>query len=566
MLIELKVQDFAIIDNIQMSLTGGLNILSGETGAGKSILLKSLALIMGGKASSEMIRTGAKFATIEGCFDLSKRSDILSRLEELEIPVEESSLVVRRIVSPLGKSKVFLNSVMCNVNILREIIAPLVEIAGVQEPLIEMTGQHDNKNLLNRAYHLELLDSYLGLQTLRAEYRALFRERTEVLEVIETASLDVKMRAQRMDYLKFQIEAIELISPIDGEDAELQTRLNRLKNTTRLLHFCDLGIDRLYSSDDSILSQVQTLQNDAQELSQIDEALGKIARLVEPIASQLEDVVYELRTYSSGLEADPESLEKAELRFSEIRKLQKKFGPSILDINKNLFEMQSELNDLKESDTRLASAQERLLVLEKDLKNRADDLHSKRFKGATLLSESVNHELQDLNMKGTTFEAHVEKTDELTLNGVSHIEFFTRASRNDEPKPLTKVASGGELSRILLSLKRVIGSSERPRTFLFDEVDAGVSGPTAEKVGKKLRTIARGQQVICVTHLPQVAAFADSHFLISKKMHKNSSVSMQVKEIETESRIEELARLISGERITDTSLAHARQLLKEATL
>jgi DNA repair protein RecN (Recombination protein N) len=271
--------------------------------------------------------------------------------------------------------------------------------------------------------------------------------------------------------------------------------------------------------------------------------------------------MYDLRHYVSKIDADPSQLESLQQRLSDLRKLQKKYGPSVNEILQALIGIESEIGNLQNSEWRLSELNAQAEKLEKELQKIALEMHKKRQTGSHLLKDSVNAELLDLNMKGVTFQVATEKLTALNSSGVTAVEFMSQTSPADPPRPLAKFASGGELSRILLALKRVVGSSNQPRTYLFDEVDTGVSGPTAEKVGKKLRSIAKGQQVICVTHLPQVAACGDAHFFIQKSPQKGA-VAMEVLDLNKEQRVREIARLISGEKITKTSLAHAQELLK----
>jgi DNA repair protein RecN (Recombination protein N) len=278
----------------------------------------------------------------------------------------------------------------------------------------------------------------------------------------------------------------------------------------------------------------------------------------------LEDAVLELREYGRRLDADPEALNQMEERLSSLRKLQKKFGRGVDEILNAHREMVAEIDALEKHEQTLRKLEDERLELAGELAGRARELHERRASGAHLLDKGVNDELLDLNMKGLNFSVDVKWTESLSATGQSDVEFMVRPSKKDEPKPMAKVASGGELSRILLALKRVVGSSDRPRTYLFDEVDTGVSGQTAEKVGKKLKAIAKGQQLICVTHLPQVASFADRHFLIEKTAQKSGGLRMAVVELDDATRVREIARLISGEKISHTSLEHARQLLAES--
>ncbi|KHD89227.1 MAG: DNA repair protein [Bdellovibrio sp. ArHS] len=562
MLLELKVSNFAIIENLHITFKEGLNILSGETGAGKSVLLKSLSLLMGGKASSDTIRTGAAQATIEGSFDISKRADIIENLKSMGIEVDEDILIVRRVLSAGDKSKVYLNGSLNTLNSLRDIVAPLVELAGHSAPLIEMTGQHENRNLMSKAYHLDLLDQYAGTWDKRLLFTEKYNRYHAIFAEIKKLESDAKQKAQRLDFLIYQRDEIANLDLSPGEDMELEVEVKKLKNSSRIGSFVDQAEEALYTDDDSAISRLNAILKKGLELAGVDPQIGAKLENLEQAKALIDETVYELRQYASKIDADPQRLEEAEGRLSDLRKLQKKYGSTVDDILKALMDMEIEISNLQNSESKVESLKKEASVILKELEALGGDLHKRRMKGADLLAESVNAELLDLNMKGVTFHVQVEKMD-LSSTGISDVEFLSQTSAKDVKRPLAKFASGGELSRILLSLKRVVGSTNQPRTYLFDEVDTGVSGETAEKVGKKLKTIAKGQQVICVTHLPQVAAFGDIHFFIQKSPQKGS-VAMLVSELKTKDRVQEIARLISGEKISKTSVAHAEQLLAEA--
>jgi DNA repair protein RecN (Recombination protein N) len=563
MLLELKVSNFAIIENLHITFKNGLNILSGETGAGKSVLLKSLALLMGGKASSDTIRTGATQATIEGSFDVSKRADILASLQEMGIEADEEVLIVRRVLSSGDKSKVYLNGSLSTLNSLRDIVAPLVELAGHSAPLIEMTGQHENRNLMSKAYHLDLLDQYAGTWDKRLLFSEKFSRYNAIFEEIKKLESDAKQKAQRLDFLVYQRDEIANLDLSPGEDLSLETEVKKLKNSSRIGSFVDQAEAALYTDDDSAISRLNAIIKKGADLATLDPQIATKLENLAQAKALIDESVYELRQYSSRIDADPQRLEEVESRLSDLRKLQKKYGSSVDDILKALMDMEIEISNLQNSESRVESLKKEAAGIRKELEGLGADLHKRRTKGSELLASSVNSELLDLNMKGVTFHVTIEALKDLSATGLSDVEFMSQTSSKDVKRPLAKFASGGELSRILLSLKRVVGSSHQPRTYLFDEVDTGVSGETAEKVGRKLKTIAKGQQVICVTHLPQVAAFGDSHFFIQKSPNTDS-VAMLVSELKKKERVQELARLISGEKISKTSLAHAEQLLSEA--
>ncbi len=562
MLQELKVNNFAIIENLHIQFKPGLNILSGETGAGKSVLLKSLGLLMGQKGSSESIRTGAQQASIEGSFDIKARKDICAKLEELGIDAEEKVLVVRRVLSE-DKSRIYLNGTMSTLNTLREIVAPLIEVTGHSAPLIEMTGQHENRNLLSKSYHLDILDQYVGAWDLRTSYSEKFENLQKVRLQIQTLESEAQSKAQRLDFLQFQISEFEKLEIDLEKDSQIETELKTLKNSAKISDFVNRAEDVLLNDDDSSVIRLRSILKKGLEIAQVAPEIAKSVESLEQAQSIIEDVLYSLRQTLSKIDSDPGRMEELESRLSSIRKLQKKYGPELSHVLTAFENIQSEIKTLESSDQLIESLKKQEKLLISELKKLAADLHQKRTGGAITLAKSVNAELLDLNMKGVTFDIAVIDLKDLTSTGSSDVEFLTQSSPKDPKRSLAKVASGGELSRILLSLKRVVGAQQHPRTYLFDEVDTGVSGPTAEKVGKKLKAIAKGQQVICVTHLPQVAACGDVHFFLQKSPQKGS-VAMEISELKKSDRIQEIARLISGETISKTSLAHAEQLLTEA--
>lgn len=563
MLLELKVSNFAIIDNVDIQFRSGLNILSGETGAGKSILLKSLGLLMGEKAAVEGVRTGAEQAVIEGSFDLSSRPDIRERLAEMGIDADDEQLVVRRVVSRENKSRVYLNGSLSTLGALRDVVAPLVEVTGQAAPLIEMTGQHENRNLLSRAYHLDLLDQYSGVWKTRSEFARLYQERKALQDELERHRSQARERAQRLDFLAYQRDEIKALDLKRGEEDEIEAETRRLKHATKLAEFAERTEGVLYGDDDSVASRLHAVLQRASEMKSLDPSLFDRLQPLAHARALIQDAAYELRDYAKDLESDPARLDELQGRLSALRQLQKKFGPTAAEILQALGEIVREIRELETADEAIEGKTAELRRLDKELESRAADMHKRRESAAVLLAKGVNDELKDLNMKGVSFCVAVERGEELGPTGGTSAEFMTQTSKSDPPRPLARFASGGELSRVLLSLKKAVGAAAMPRTYLFDEVDAGVSGPTAEKVGRKLRSIARGQQVICVTHLPQVASFGDAHFYIAKA-HAKKGVNAEVVELRRDDRVKEIARLISGEKISGTSIAHAQQLLEDS--
>jgi len=559
MLIDLKVSNFAIIDNLQIEFKNGLNILSGETGAGKSILMKSLGLLMGAKSSADMIRSESDIAIVEGSFDISKRTDVEARLKELGIPNDDSLLIVRRLISSQGKSRVYINGSLCPLQCLQELVAPLIEVAGHQTPLIEVTGQHENKNLMSKAYHLLILDRFAGSFSLRKEYSEKYESLNSLRnEITETETLD-RNRTQRLDFLCYQRDEIRSFQIRDDEEAELEKEYQRLKHSSQIQSWAEQCEAALYSDDDSALVRIHKTLQKSQEIQNFDPSIGQTLEPLKQAKTLIEDFVYSARTHLDDLDSDADRLDAIEKRRSDLKMLLKKYGPTVADVVAALEKVEEEILSLNSTSETLKKLKVREETLKAEIQDLAQNLHKRRVQAAKLLSKEVNLELADLNMKGLTFDIEITKLTELNSTGMTDAEFVISHPK-DKSRPLGKSASGGELSRILLALKTVIGQSDLPRTCLFDEVDTGVSGPTAEMVGKKLAAISKGQQVICVTHLPQVAAHGDNHFLIQKSVTKKG-FETEVIALRKDDRIKEIARLISGEKITQTSLAHAKQLL-----
>ncbi|MBC7420470.1 MAG: DNA repair protein RecN [Bdellovibrio sp.] len=563
MLQELKVSQFAIIDHLHIEFQNGLNILSGETGSGKSVLLKSLALLMGEKASSDIIRTGSTQALVEGSFDLKKRPDIKKALDNAGIDTSENTLIVKRVISSGDKSKVYLNGSLSTLHQLRDMVSPMIEVTGNSAPLIEMTGQHDNRNLLSKAYHLDLLDQYAGHFDKRNAYEAKYEQLGVIKSNITAFEKQAQDKSQKLDFLKFQFAELDKLDLDPEVDSQIEAEIKKMKSSHKVLKFITECDDILFSDSDSVISRIKMVQKKSLELLNIDSTLPDKMAALDQASTLIEDTFFSLRKDLSQYQLDAEAMEEKESRLSMIRKIQKKYGPDLNEIQAIFEKMKKEIGDLENSDEHLEGLKKQASLLELELKKMAEELHKTRLKAADKLSDTVNKELLDLNMKGVSFYIQTNKLDHLTSAGNSDVEYLSQISAKDPKRPIAKVASGGELSRILLALKKSVGQSEFPRTYLFDEVDTGVSGNTAEKVGRKLKAIAKGQQVICVTHLPQVAAYGDVHFSIHKT-NKKDSVQMDVTELKSKTRIEEIARLISGEKITKTSLAHAEQLLSES--
>ena len=579
MLLELKVNHFAIIDKLHIQFNRGFNVLSGETGAGKSLLIKSLSLLMGAKSSNQDIRPGQKKASIEGVFNLTHRKDLVRKLKELDLEGDqpnEESLVIRRLLERNGKSRVHINGHLCTLSDLRRIVFPMENAmdhghSGFGEktgessgrvnqtktiPLIELTGQHESKDLLSSRYQMDILDQFCKHFDLRKKVtESFYRISKKVQEIEELKNLSGQ-REQHIDFLNFQIKEIEDMNLQKNEDQILLEKIKNIKNKRQWQSWIQKSIDLLNNQDTAVLSQLKIILNQTPE----DPSLKEIKDQITQGFIQLEDAAFSLQQISDDSpESEDETLTLLEERLSRLRKIQKKFGSELSDIFKKLEEMKTECQKLNQLSETLEKLEEEYGLERQKFLKLCEKLRKKRQEGAGRLSQQVNRELKDLNMMGVEFSvALLEQTE--TSTGIDRVVFQIQSGKRDQKRELARSASGGELSRILLALKQVEGSREQPRTFLFDEVDSGVSGPTAEKVGAKLKSLARHQQVICITHLPQVARFADHHFLIKKTLNKDT-VSMSVTCLNQKQRILEIARLISGEKQGQTSLDHAKELL-----
>lgn len=560
MLVELTVKEFAIIEELKLNFHEGFNILSGETGAGKSVLLKSLSLLMGGKASSDIVRSGAKQAIIEGLFDISDRDDVQKQLIQMGVENDGENLVVRRVIVNNGKSRVYLNGSISTLGGLTKVVHPLIQLTGQTAPLIEITGQHESKNLLEKSYHLDILDLYADLVSERGSFENRFQTYHDKVTELNEIRNNQGLLEQKLDFLKFQHKEIESLNLEEGEEINLENKYKSIKNSQKLFDFQMMSSRLLEEDDDSALTRMQKALQVLEGAERYDDELSSLKQNLEHSLDYLSEYLSNLSDYSRKLDNGDEDILEIEDRLSRFRKLQKKYGDTSKEILDHFESIKDEINQMENSDQSIDALSKEVKELELSLKVLAQKLHKKRIKAAKDFSKAVNLELSDLNMKGLEFLIDVNQKLNFDRKGNSTAEFQCKNSKLEDARALAKTASGGELSRILLSIKKVIGSTEVPRTYLFDEVDTGVSGETADKVGRKLKDISQGQQVICVTHLPQVAAQGEHHFYIEKSNAKGRSM-MNVLELNKKDRVSEIARLISGEKLTKTSLSHAKELL-----
>lgn len=559
MLLELKIKNFVIIENTNISFKNGFNVLSGETGSGKSVLLKGLSVLMGSAGANDLVGPYGAEAHIEGFFDISERTDIKKRLTELAINCDDDTIIVRRIIGK--KNRVFINGSLVTLTELKNLVTPILEIAGpFSAPLMEMTGQHDTKQLLSTSYHRFLLDLYAGLGAKLEVYKEKYNQREQLIQEIDEITKKSKENIHQLDFLKYQLSEIQNFELDLEKDAKLQERIFHIKNKQKFLDFLAQTDTILNQNEPSVISGLHKIIKIAEPFESNYPIISAVVENLRTAQTLVEDASFELANLESEDHDSDESLEDLTERFTKLRGLQKKYGEDLNDVAKAEENLNLQIEMLDNIDSLLEEKEIVLEDLEGQLMSLASEMHDLRKEASDSIVVKVNAQLEDLNMKGVRFFIGLERINELNKHGNSKIEFLVQSHKDSEKRPLAKTASGGELSRILLSIKTVLGENEWPRTYLFDEVDAGVSGPTAQLVGKKLKEMSFDQQVLCVTHLPQVAAQADHHFVI-EKLPQGDQFKMSVRELNKKQRIDEIARLISGETISDSSREHAKKLL-----
>ncbi len=554
MLRELRIRDFAIIESLELEFSPGLTILSGETGAGKSILIDALALALGARSSAEMIRTAAEQAEVEALFSLEDAAPARAYLQAQELPPEE--VLVRRLVSRSGRHRLWVNGRLTT-------LAALFELG---RQLVDIYGQHEYQTLLQPEHHLELLDTFGGHSRELSAYQqvfARFQARKEEQGRLKKSEAE---KAERQEFLQFRIREIERVRPRPGEDEELKQERERLRHAEQLQGAARESVNQLYEGEAAMVGGLRGLSRKLAAAAAHDPALSSPAEQVESAATQLEECARELRAYADRIEADPERLTQVDDRLAEVQRLKRKYGESLEDILGLLEASRGELESLTRSGERLAELERELAEAREEGLGLGRKLALKRREAGERLARRAEAELKRLAMEKTRFEARLLPAageEPLTATGLEQVEFFLSPNPGEELKPLIKIASGGELSRIMLALRTILAAPGGVSTLVFDEVDAGIGGATAEVVGRKLKELARDRQVLCVTHLPQIACYADQHYRVSKAREKGRTLTA-VTRLDREERVEELSRMLGGVQITEKTRAHAREMMEAA--
>ena len=557
MIVELNIKDFAIIDNIKINFDKGFNVLTGETGAGKSIIVEGISMILGQRASKEMVRTGKEKALLEGVFYLENPEKINYILEEYGIDSDDNNyLVITREIYSSGRTISRINGRNVTLNMLNNVTSNLVEIHG----------QHQHQSLLKVDNHIKIIDSFgdSNFKKLTDEVKSMYEDLQIEKKKLKELSLNVIEREREIDLLKYQLNEIDSsnIGRIDEE--EIIREYNKLNNVKEIAYNLGQAYNLLNNEDYDSMSIINGINKCIIWLNSImnyDDTLKNFATSLESINFELQDLSTSIINYLEDLVIDEERLQYVEEQIDTINKLKKKYGNTIEDIIEYRNSIENKLNILLNNEKAIEESEKRIAHLENKLEKLCSQLTEERKKISSRIEHLISKELEDLNMSNATFKVNFEKNDVFTVKGWDKIEFLISTNKGEELKPLSKIVSGGEMSRIMLAFKNILATYDNIPSLIFDEIDAGISGRTAQIVGEKIKSISKNHQVICVTHLPQIAALGDNHFLI-EKMDKSGKTQIHVKKLKYEERVDEISRLIAGVNLTETTKQHAREMLE----
>ncbi len=554
MLTELRITNFAVIERLSLTIDSGFTVLTGETGTGKSLLIDAVALLVGGRASSDQIRFGEDEAQLEASFDIPLTHPLLPRLRAREVlGPQDSQLIIRRIIARSGRNRVYLNGILSPVHVLEE-------FAGT---LIDIHGQHDQQSLLSNSAQLEVLDAFGRLLELRSEYRSVYRDWVRFREERAELAAQLQQRTQQEDVLRFQRQELDEAACRLGEEELLQAERHRLGASRRLAELTSDAQERIQTDTHGILANLVSTERVLRELAQIDPQMEGSVRFVSEAKMLLKEVADSLRSYAEGLDADPMRLSTIEDRLAAIQKMKKKYGGTIEAVLETHNRVKQELERLREADNEFDRYDRLIEEQQRNVSVLARALSEKRTDAAQRLTKLVGKELNALKMGSVRFLVQVMSSgpDELYgPEGADRVEFQLSTNAGEPLKPMSRVASGGELSRVMLALKSILADTDHVPVLIFDEIDTGVGGAVAATIGKRLRELGRYHQVLCITHLPQVASQAQHHLSVEKSEVKGRTVAT-VRSLTGISREGEIARMLGGERITQKTRSAAAELI-----
>jgi DNA repair protein RecN (Recombination protein N) len=568
MLSLLKIKNIALIDELTVEFAAGLNLLTGETGSGKSIIVDSLGALTGERVSSDLIKEGEVKAQIEGLFSLGANADLHEIFYESGVELEDANeidLIVRREISNTGRNRIFVNNQLVTQTFLKKIGLILGEIHGQGEQAL----------LFNPSNHLEILDKFARVEGLREKVEQKYREMRAVRKELDSLQEDEAQKLQLLDILQFQIDEISKANLEEGEDETLEEEKKRLNNVEKLSTLSDESYAILYENEGAIVGNLEKVSRRINELADYDSSFTEYLEGLETAQAVLEDLAFSVRSFAGSLEFSPERLEEIENRLAEISRLKRKYGGSLKTVLWNLEESKERIERIQTAEFKEKELKQKMAGIREEYIVIAGDLHEKREKAAKKFEKEVEKNLKTVALEKAKFVINFETPNEAKLKGIEgdksftskgfdQIEFYFSANPGQSPKPLAKVASGGEASRLMLILKTVAGINYPEKSVVFDEVDAGIGGRVAEAVGLKLKELSRTQQVLCVTHQPQVASLADQHFMVEKKS-KGKKTEVGVRKLTEAEQIEEIARMLAGEKITEAARQNAREMLQIGT-
>lgn len=553
MLKELYIKNIAVIDKLEMTVNGGLNVLTGETGAGKSIIIDSVNLISGGRADKLLVRHGCDKAVVKAVF--SAGSAVCARLEENDIETENGDIFMARTITTDGKTTAKINDVPVTVNFMREIA----------DMLINIHGQHDSQALLTPLRHIEFIDSYAKNMHEREEYRRCYLHVRELEQELSKLMIDEQEKGRLTDLLKYQTKEIEKADLKIGEEEELKSRRDIFRNSEKINEAVETAYLMLYDSDDdnSAYDKISSAVSAMRTIEGINEKTDSVCASLSDILYSIEDAAHDIKEFAEGTAYDENMLNEVEGRLDLISNLKRKYGSTVEEILAFAQRASAQLGEIERSDERINEIETELAAARKELSDKAKRLTDTRRKAGEKLRRAVEEMLMFLDMEKTRFRVSIEKKEDFEENGADKVEFLISTNPGEPLKPLVKIASGGELSRIMLAIKSVLADADKVKTLIFDEIDTGVSGEAALRIARTLSELAKTKQIICITHLPQLTAAGDTHYLITKDV-SGEKAKTSVRELGGEERVEELARITDGKNITETAKQHARELIAKA--
>jgi len=565
MLKTLLIKDYALIENIEVEFGKGLNIITGETGAGKSILIDAMGLLLGERASTEVVRKGSDKSVVEGLFDVTGNKKVQQLLSANEIEFN-SELIVRREISLKGTNRCFLNDTPVQLNLIKE----------TGDLLVDLHGQHEHQSLLRAETHIEILDEFANLETQLNEFKTASRQLSDLSKDLRELIQKEYLLKEKRELFEFQIKEIDAVSPQDGEEEKLSDELKILENSEKLLSLTNEVYNAVYENEQSIQEQIADVKNKILELSKIDKSFDENLNEVDSILTSLVDISSFMRSYKDRIDIDPSRLEEIRERLGSLNLLKKKYGGSLKSVIDHREKIGAEFELAENFSLKISQLDKKIYDSRKECGLIAKKLSQERKVVSNKIKKEIEDALKYLGIADSVFKVKLEneivpntaenfiivdgKYYKFNEHGFDNIEFFISTNIGEDPKPLVKVASGGEVSRIMLGLKSILAKTDKLPILIFDEIDTGVSGRIAQKVGQVLKSLASFHQIIAITHLPQIAGLSDFHFAVEKKKVGDRVVS-SIKILKGEERIKEVAKLMSGEKVTEATLNSARELM-----